>query len=250
MTPELLKATLIISVITSCSQLQIDNKIMAMRSPAFSAGTCDDLIAPFFSSKYRYVKTLNDFYQHTYLHRRRLVIMGHHLLNEFSEEFPHLNHQVLDSFLSIHDEAKLNINLSKYKGRPLLEALYQFYGRGKHTLSDEAQIEMKELIKALNEKDNEIGMKFFKDHGLISKSGKLHETALELLRIEKIVDSVDRGMNQVSIEEFDRSMTPASEMFQDKDADLAINLESIYHKLLEGLLRPLPSQSAGFQISQ
>ncbi|PIP92521.1 MAG: hypothetical protein COW00_00240 [Bdellovibrio sp. CG12_big_fil_rev_8_21_14_0_65_39_13] len=244
MTPRLLKATLLISIAASCTSIP-----MSGRHPAFSAGTCDDLIAPFFSAKYRYVKNINDFYQHTYLHRRRLIIMGHHLLEEFPDQFTHIDHKILDQFLNIHDEAKLNLDIAQYKGRPLLEALYQYYGRGKHTLSDEAKIEMQEIIKVLNHKDSEIGINFFKKYGFIDKRGRLNETALELLRIEKIVDSVDRGMNQVSIEEFDRSMTPASTFLKSEDSDLALNLESIYHHLLDGMLRPLPEQSRHFQVS-
>lgn len=193
-----------------------------------------------FQSNERYVTSLNDFYQHTYLHRKRVMILGQRLLNQFTNDFPQLNSDLLNSFLSIHDEAKLDLETANTHQGSLLEALYRFYGRGVDSLSKREKRELKELVTLLNDLDNQICRQFFIDNDLVLKNGTLSEAAIQLLRIEKIVDSVDRGMNQVSIEEFNRSMTPASQLFHDKDAEMASDLERIYHHLLAGLLKPQP----------
>lgn len=239
MTPKLLLASLMIGM-GSCADQSI-----VQRQPAFSRGTCEDLIAPFFSANYRYVKSFRDFYQHTSLHRKRLVIMGEYLIDNFREHFPNVEKRKLIDFLNLHDEAKLNLEYARYKDKPLLEALYQYYGRGTHTLSEEDQIEMRQIIEYLNQKDYDVALKFFKKHRMLNKYGNPNSMALEYLKLEKIVDAVDRGMNQVSPEEFSRQMKAASEFLSDQsDVELATELESIYHQLLKGILRPTRENSS------
>jgi len=197
-----------------------------------------------YNSEFRYVKSIDDFYQHTSLHRKRILLMGRHLIQEFSEDFCKVNKDLLMAFLSIHDEAKLNLDLVQYQGRPLIEALYQYYGRGIHKLNENSKLEMKEIIDLLNCEDQRISHQFFREHHLLNDAGVVNETAIELLRIEKIVDSVDRGMNFVSIEEFNRLMTPASLFLDEQDARYAVYLENCYYQLLAGLLRPSVIQKA------
>lgn len=197
-------------------------------------GSCTDRIRVFFVPRHVYVKNLNDFLEHTRLHVERNRLLAKELLAQFPEKFNAVNEDLVQAFLKIHDQSKLNPELTQEGKRFIGERLYEFYGLPDSVLSKAEKAEREALIRELNIVDNVQVTFFFKRNGLLKRNGSPSIQALQLLQIEKIVDFVDRGMAPVSAEEFSKVMEPGSEFIGNDLAKYARYLEKNYRRIVAG----------------
>ena len=163
------------------------------------------------------VKSLEEFYEHTRLHRARVKDLGMELFKSHPELFEGLTATQVQNVLEAHDLAKVNAS-SGLNGKPFYRILYENYGN---------KIDRK-IIDELNAADKRYMQKALRVNGIDSP-----ELTDKMARIEKIADAVDRGMSPVSTEEFGRSMSRASQFYNDpEDVRLALELESKYHQVI------------------
>lgn len=188
----------------------------------------------------RFVMNLGDFYTITMLHRERLVAMAQFLISEEKISFGKVHNNYFISFLNLHDEAKLNLEQSRYYGRPLLNYLYKYYGMNAQELNEKQGRGLQKILKILNQREANIAREFFKQSNINS------DMSNQFLRLEMILDLVDRGMNTLSAEEFNRQMKKASEILQGEDQKMALLLEEHYSMILQTKVIPshFPGQSA------
>lgn len=172
-----------------------------------------------------YLRTLEDFHRHTELHIKRVQTLAAQLHRAYPEHFPDLDAQLVHEFMQLHDAAKI----SEFNNRPpMLESLFQ------HIQNDGAN--MLPIITELNARDFEKRYRWFIEKKLLTPNGLPTAEAQQLLTLENISDLVDRGMNEVSPEEFGREMRPASELLNDpKEARLAEFLERNYRAFTQSL---------------
>jgi len=175
-------------------------------------------------------------------------MLGMHLYEHYKEEFPSVKKKNLRSFLHFHDQAKIRYDpsfLAYYghssRNKIIIERVFEFYGINIDQLILDNPIEgpkyknkLFATIKDLNALDENVGKVILKKLNLFSNHGQLSTEAIEIMRIEKIVDLVDRGMSKISPEEFAKSnMIPASKYLKDpKDQKMARYLESQYDRLV------------------
>jgi hypothetical protein len=130
---------------------------------------------------------------------------------------------LIQEFLKLHDQAKVDTDLSHSRPKPILDDLYAIYGK---KLSPEEVQAARKIVQELNDIDATIALKFFQKRGLLDADGKPNAIAKKLLEIEKAADLADRGMSPVSPEEFGRPMDPASKFFETQIAKLRAEAES------------------------
>lgn len=191
-----------------------------------------------------YVNSLEEFFEHTRLHRERVKLLGMELFRTHPELFRGLSATQVRIVLEAHDRAKVSSGVTGPGGKPFYQELYRQYG----------QKAPESLVNGLNQADEKQMQLALKHAGLADNP---HMTAVERSRrralrmqlkmIEKIADQVDRGMSPVSAEEFGRPMKRASEfLLNPQEVRLARELERNYSRLTLNLdYRPLTlSQSA------
>lgn len=190
-----------------------------------------------------HIKGLEDFYRHTILHKKRVVALGLHLYDQNPEMFKGLSREMLEKALNAHDNAKVLPQYRDSKNRPFYQALYEDgFGRKPP----------KQLVDDLNKADAKIMEETLDSMGLSLKDENLANPAnfadmnekiqRKKLRkmisyIEKMADFADRGMSNISPEEFGRAMDKASDFMKNPaDAELVKKqLENNYDEIVEGL---------------
>lgn len=168
-------------------------------------------------------------------HARRVRVLGMHLRRIYQEAFVEVNPEILGDFLILHDQAKLNHSQNFIKNyhlpmdSPLLDELYGLYGVIVSSANaDEFRARNMALIARINEVDRGVALHFFRLRGLATEDS-FSPLAQRYLKIEKIADAVDRGMNPVTAEEFGRPMLAASQFLPDAESkDMATKLEQVY----------------------
>lgn len=169
------------------------------------------------------VNSLEEFVEHTRLHRERVKALGLELLRSHPDLFKGLTAQQVSSILEAHDMAKVSAKSIAPDGKPFYRTLYE-QGYGKRL--------DRGIVDALNTQDKEFMEKTMARFGLKDSP----DLRAKMERIEKIADFVDRGMSNVSPEEFGRPMDKASTFMQvDEDKKLAMELEKKYHRVTEKL---------------
>lgn len=143
---------------------------------------------------------IDSFSVHTEKHRSRVFFLGLDIYRQNKETFNFVDYDNLKSFLLLHDLAKDNFND---------ELFDTIFGRDIKRMSPSSKSKAKELIKKINNLDAKIARKFFKKNN-ISK-----EQIGQLMRIEFLADSIDRGMSPTSSQEFGRDMRLASNFILD-----------------------------------
>lgn len=162
-------------------------------------------------------------------HQQRVLTLGQALYAEFTSEFSNLNPDLVTQFLTLHDHSKTSILPD---GTNQIEVLYQFYGVNKSDLAETERFQILSTINYINYLDSQKALEFFNQVGLISDTGELSEAAHSLLLIERISDMVDRGEHILSTKEFNRKLTPASQILENqKWIDYAEFLEKNYSKI-------------------
>jgi hypothetical protein len=203
---------------------------------------CSMLISPLFAqSDAGFVSNVEEFYEHTSLHRERVKKLGVELFKTHPELFAGLNLEQVTGVLEAHDLAKASSASIAPDGRPFYRTLYAD-GYGKKL--------DRTIVDALNLKDKEFMEQALKFYGL----DKDPELLAKISRIEKIADFVDRGMSPVSVEEFGRAMDKASDfMNSEDDKILARELEQRYEKVIGRLgykkLTPVQRQAVKEQLN-
>lgn len=190
-----------------------------------------------------HIKGLEDFYRHTILHKKRVVALGMHLYDQNPEMFKGLSREMLEKALSVHDNAKVLPQYRDSKNRPFYQALYEDgFGRKPP----------QELVDALNKADAKIMEETLDSMGLslddpkIATPANLADMNEKIKRrklrkmisyIEKMADFADRGMSNISPEEFGRVMDKASDFMKNPaDAELVKKqLEENYDEIVKGL---------------
>ncbi len=105
-------------------------------------------------------------------------------------------------------------------------------------MSEVEKARFKALRSAFNKNDSEIGLKYLIKHGFADANGVLTPNGKNLLKIEKLADIVDRGMDPTSSEEFGKKIVRASESKYLKSQNgkkMAAVLEGEYFKTTKGL---------------
>lgn len=180
-------------------------------------------VLPAFSQERVFVTSIEDFYEHTSLHRERVKALGVELFKSHPELFSGLKLEQVIGVLEAHDLAKASSGSIAPDGRPFYRTLYE-EGYGKKL--------DRTIVDALNKKDKEFMEAAYRFYGI----DKDPELLAKISRIEKIADFVDRGMSPVSVEEFGRAMDKASTfMSVEEDKALARELEEKYQKVISKL---------------
>ena len=200
-----------------------------------ASGACASRIRVFFAPKHKLVKSLDDFLRHTRLHVVRNRAMASELVARFPHTFDLVNEDLVQAFMKVHDQSKLNPNLTRDGRRFIGERLYEFYGLPDSLLSEAEKAERKKLISELNLVDSMAITEFFKRSELLDRKDNPNEVARQLIKIEKIVDFVDRGMANVSTEEFSRPMQKGSEFIEPELRRFALYLERNYKRITVGM---------------
>jgi hypothetical protein len=177
-----------------------------------------------------YVNGVVDFHQHTIMHKKRVTQLAVELAQKFPKEFKGLSTDLIIRVLSKHDNAKIKPQYTYGKSGPFYETLYKYYGKKPPM----------DVISKLNKIDTEIMEAALKKEGLglefsDTKSQILKKIALrkKILKLEKLADFVDRGMSEVSPEEFGRKMWKESSVAKTQlGKKMALFLENNYEKLV------------------
>ncbi len=190
-----------------------------------------------------HIKGLEDFYRHTMLHKKRVVALGLHLYDQNPEMFKGLSREMLEKALSAHDNAKVLPQYRDSKNRPFYQALYEdgFGRRPPQQLVDDLN---KADAKIMEETLDSMGLSL--DDSKIATLSNLADMNEKIKRrklrkmisyIEKMADFADRGMSNISPEEFGRAMDKASDFMKNPaDAELVKKqLEENYDEIVEGL---------------
>ncbi|NUM89808.1 MAG: hypothetical protein HUU37_11435 [Bdellovibrionales bacterium] len=187
------------------------------------------------------MRSLTDLEIHFQAHILRVARLGREIL-ALSPEFRDVDPALLDQFLALHDQAKVNLSdpfIRQYginrRNAPLL-ALSQIYGKQIENLTNEERMLAERVRDEVNRVDRAVAMNFFRQQGMLTSAGEPGDMALKFLRVEKIADSVDRAMSPVSAEEFHKVMDPARRWLRDEaDKKIARRLERSYFALSDGL---------------
>lgn len=184
-----------------------------------------------------YIYSLEDFEQHVILHKERIVALGLLLREEFPEVLGHIPPQVLAQFLQLHDNSKLLrsprlLQMFDYDEAPILERLYKFYGQNKDDLTYQEQQELTDTVKQANRIDRLVANMYFQSQDFLIESRNPEADAQLLLRIERLLDVVDRGLDPTASEEFQRPMQRGSDFLtNEQDRQMARFLEQKYTEL-------------------
>jgi hypothetical protein len=178
--------------------------------------------------------TLAEFKLATEEHQKRVLTLGQALFENFRSDFSNeksvLTQKIVTQFLSLHDHSKTSILPD---GTNQIEALYQFYGVNKSDLAENERFQILSTINYINYLDSQKALEFFNQSGLISDTGELNQDAHNLLLIERISDMVDRGEHILSTKEFNRKLTPASQILENqKWIHYAEYLEKNYSQII------------------
>lgn len=193
-----------------------------------------NLITSFENSTHHYVTSVEDFYRHTSLHRKRVKALGMELLRQNPEVFSGVRPEQLRIALDAHDMGKISPNAKYVDGRPFYKVLFQ-EGYGKQINRD--------VVNQLNNHDQRYMQEAFKKAGLAKSPdhtsahrARVQDIRHKIARIEKIADLVDRGMSPVAQEEFGRPMQRAGVFLDNpQDRQLARSLETNYQNIIDGL---------------
>lgn len=180
----------------------------------------------------QYVNSVEDFYHHTQLHRKRVKKLGLELLKMYPEVFKDLTAQEVSLALGEHDRAKIS-------GLALADNKEQFY---KKLYSGYQRKIDKEIIDNLNSVDQKYMDRAYKALGLVEMKSmsknqkKLIRKKIALLKlIEKTADWVDRDQSPVTIEEFGRKKPLSVYIKTNSQQEMADSLIKNYSKITRGL---------------
>lgn len=180
--------------------------------------------------------TVEEFKKFTQMHQRRVHNLGQYLFHEFKSQFNHVNFDLVSEFLALHDQAKTSTNTD---GIQQIELLYQFFGVNKSELPENEKFQILSTINHINYLDAQKALQFFNEKNLIKSNGELSASAESLLLIEKISDMVDRGLCKTAATEFNRKLTPASQILTDAPSLYAKFLEDHYQQIIVDTKQPL-----------
>ena len=173
-------------------------------------------------------------------HQDRVARLGYEILAT-SEDFKDLNPELTDEFLHRHDRAKLDHSpefLAKHgitEEEHAIHGLAKIYGKNIADMTGDEKTTAEAIRSLTNRIDNATADEFFKENGLFNPDGTRGTIAEKLIKVEHIADLVDRGMDPISAEEFNKVMEPASKFLKDEiEQKLAAQLEERYKKTLEG----------------
>lgn len=190
-----------------------------------------------------YVNSPKELKKHFELHHDRVLKLGLALFDVHPEEFPLLTREQVEEFLTLHDRAKLD-NTKRFRtrfwkkptGPSFTKKLYKLYSLGYERVKNDPKL--KKIVDQLNETDRKVAYDYFKRHKLLNKDGTLKPEAEQLLRLEHIVDVVDRHTDPVAKEEFHiTDLPPPLTKFLRAAKDVALAEEMIprYDYITQGL---------------
>lgn len=195
----------------------------------------------------KYVNSLQDFFDHVASHIERTVELASELKRLHPERYKDVDDELLRIFMNRHDFAKIEIDLRTGK-RPFLVGLYRLYGRDFNTFSQEEKTLAFKYRAALNSKDAEHAMKFFKAYNFknqfIDVHGNLTPLAEKFLEIERVADKTDRGLSPVSAEEFNREKMQLGSVYIEDPTEKKL-AESLEKSHGPGLLSPYEQVTKG-----
>lgn len=190
----------------------------------------------------REVNSVEDYVTLMKAHITRVRILGLKLLKLYPEIFEGVPSELLLSYLSLHDQAKVEISIDFLKKHRLMARsttlasdLYsQIYGVSIRALPVERRAPFLMIVQELNQKDEEVGMEFFKMHRLLLDDGSLSVLAEKLKLIEHIADISDRVNNRMSPEELG-AILPEEHWFSKPEVlHMALHLKSVYEETVAG----------------
>lgn len=181
----------------------------------------------------QYVNSIEDFYHHTQLHRKRVKKLGLELLKMYPDVFKGISERDVILALAEHDRAKIS-------GLALADDKEQFYKKlysGYQRRIDRPTIDkLNNIDKKYMERAHEVIGWQETDSMKTKHKKKLRKKKALLKLLENVADFVDRGMSPVSEEEFGRKMQKASEFMKgNQERKIAAALEQRYKKVIQGL---------------
>ena len=190
----------------------------------------------------RYVNSVVDLVAHMHAHIDRTLALSEYLFEHHAAAFgfDSADRNLVKDLIHLHDQSKVNssklFQQKFYRPQPdsrtIPERLFEVYGR------QDLLSQRNAVVRDLNAIDQRVAQVYFERKGLLGADGEPNAKARSLLRFEKIVDLVDRGMDPVAREEFGRPLLRASEYLTDAtDRKLAAQLEAYYSLLTRRPLR-------------
>ncbi|MBL6991983.1 MAG: hypothetical protein ISR65_19525 [Bacteriovoracaceae bacterium] len=163
------------------------------------------------------IRTYDEYRLHNFTHIVRVTRLGKFLLKAEPEKFREVDPKILEEFLLLHNQSKINQSpeFIKQHGLQSVESmssrLYLNFSLDFNTLSDGLKREGKEFVDQLNQIDREVAIAFFRKKGLLGKDELVEDNPLVqlYLAIEKVADAVDGSKDPVFEEEYGRKMSPA-----------------------------------------
>lgn len=169
--------------------------------------------------------SVDQYLLHMKMHRTRVKRLAVLLYERFQNQFANVNPELVTEFIDLHDLSKVNDQYSLHN--PISKRLAETFGKDQNL--PEIQETIGAAVLELNDIDQGLAREFFQSKGLLAEDGTYSETAIELLRIERIADLVDRGFDRIAHIEFGRQLSRASEfLVNETDQVMALYLEDIY----------------------
>lgn len=173
----------------------------------------------------QYIHSLADFQTHIESHILRVQILGRYIFETFPQYFSHVTKTLLKKRLFLHDQSKVNREPSFMdrfyplaQERPIIADLFEaVYLRRDQPAKIRLQ-KILQIVEKLNLVDIQLNHRFNKAHHLFTPEGKLSEAGRELDFLEKLADSIDRRLDPVSSEEFNRNQRLQPHYFSSKIA--------------------------------
>ncbi|MBL6989914.1 MAG: hypothetical protein ISR65_09050 [Bacteriovoracaceae bacterium] len=194
------------------------------------------------------IRNYDEYRVHTFTHILRVTQLGKALFKNAPESFNGVDIKILEEFLVLHNQSKLNKSLefTKRHGLQSTESissqLYLSFNINFDNTTDDLKKEKQDLSNQLNRIDREVAVDFFRKKGILGPSESIDSNPVvqAYLNIEQIADVVDSSnADSVFTEEYGRPMLPASEFLKkllpDLDATAHIAyLENNYAQIVRG----------------
>lgn len=158
-----------------------------------------------------FVNSVEDYYHHMKMHKKRVVRLAMAAYDQFPELFPDIDRRTVRELILAHDKAKMVASVQDGAGRTFYRRLYELYG----------QFLPEEFFQELNHADGKFMSQRMRELGLEitdqmsrAEKARLKLKIRRLNQLEKLVDIVDRIHTKVSPEEFGRKMYPLGDNFK------------------------------------
>jgi len=179
------------------------------------------------------VQSVRDYRLRMQNHRLRVIRIALRALELDPQRFSELTAADVMDFLSLHDQSKVNenseflavFNIHRFSERMGYRLYNEIYGHSIGNLLGIRRQRAESLVNRINEMDRSVRDVFFTWKAPSQSDPELWKN--QLILIEKVADSLDRELNELSAEELGRTPWSSDRYFEDPQI----------HQLLSALRR-------------